>query len=78
MQKSSQLSFKQKQLEKERRVSNFKQCYMICKEMIELRKEQASVDQQLAALVKKEAKSLWYLKSASNKTKKVQGESMKK
>jgi glucan-binding YG repeat protein len=75
---SSRLSFKQKQLEKERRVSNFKQCDMICKEMIELRKERASVDQQLAALVKKEAKSSWYLKSASNKTKKVHGESKKK
>lgn len=74
---SSRLSFKQQQLEKERRISNFRQCDVICKEMMEIRKERASVEQQLAALAKKEAKSSWYHKRGSNKTK-VHGENKKK
>lgn len=64
---SSRLNFKQQQLEKERCINNFKQCDQICKEMIEIRKERAAVDQQLAALVRKESKSSWYYKSRSNK-----------
>ena len=52
---SSRLSFKQQQLDKERCIKNFKQCDIICKEVMEIRKERASVEQQLAALVKKEA-----------------------
>lgn len=46
--------------------------------MMEIRKERASVDQQLAALVKKEAKSSWYHKRGYNKTKKVHEQSKKK
>ena len=72
------LSFKQKQLERACCVSNFKQCDVICKEMMEIRKERASVDQQIAALVKKEAKSLWYHKRGYNQTKKVHEPSKKK
>ena len=75
---STQLSFTQKQLEREHCVSNFKQCDVICKKMMEIRKERASVDQQLAALVKKEAKSSWYHKRGYNQTKKVHEPSKKK
>ena len=47
---STWLSFKQKSSS----FSSFKQCDVICKEMMEIRKERASVGQQLAALFKKE------------------------
>lgn len=66
---SSCLSFKQQQLEKERRISNFRQCDVICKEMMEIRKERTSVEQQLAALVYKEAKSSWYHKRGPTRQK---------
>ena len=76
---SSRLSFKQQQLDRERRISNFKQCDMICKEMIEIRKERALADQQLSALVKKERKSSWYQKrSKAKKSAKIDGDSKRK
>lgn len=50
---SPRLGFKQQLLEKEGCISNYKQCDAISAEMMEIRKEQAFVDRQLTALVKK-------------------------
>lgn len=68
---NNRLSFKRQQLEKERCMSNYKQCDAISAEMIKIRKERASTDRQLSALMKKEAKSSWYHKNSTKDKKKV-------
>lgn len=75
---NSRLGFKKQQLEKERCISNYKQCDIISAEMMEVRKERASVDKQLTALVKKEAKSSWYHKKGPRNKNNVDGESKRK
>ena len=59
---TDRLSFKERRLDKERCMKNFKQCDSISAEMIKIRNELAEVERQLSAFVKKEAKSAWYKK----------------
>lgn len=70
---TNRLSFKERQLDKERCIKNFKQCDTISAEIIVVRKERASVESQLSALLKKDAKSEWYKKKATKKINKSKG-----
>ena len=64
---NTRLMFKNQQLQKEKSMSNYKQCNQISAEILEVRKEKKSVDCQLTVLVKKEAKARWYLISDKSK-----------
>lgn len=61
---TNRLSFKERQLDKERTMQNYKQCDAISGEMMKIRNERAEVERQLSAIKKKEAKSTWYKKKA--------------
>ena len=63
----SRLGFKNQQLQKEKCMSNYKQCDQISAEIIEIQKEKKAADRQLTALVKKEAKAQWYRYGKSKK-----------
>jgi hypothetical protein len=67
---TNRLGFKARQLDKERCIRNFKQCDTISGEMMEIRKERASLERQLSALMKKEGKAEWYKKKSTKKIKK--------
>ena len=60
---TNRLSFKERQLDKERNIKNYKQCDSISAEMIKIRNERAEVERQLSAF-KKEEKSTWYKKKS--------------
>jgi hypothetical protein len=68
---TNRLGFKARQLDKERCIRNFKQCDTISGEMMEIRKERASLERQLSALMKKEGKAEWYKKKSTKKIKKA-------
>lgn len=59
------ITFKKRQLEKERCMSNFKQCDALSAEILQVKKEKSLANKQLTALVKKEARSSWYHRSKS-------------
>ena len=59
---TNRLSFKERQLDKERSMQNYKQCDLISDEMMKIRNERAELERQLSAFKKKEAKSRWYKK----------------
>ena len=68
------LDFKERQLERERCLKNFKECDNITQQMIKIRKEMASVERQLSALKKREAKSVWYHQKSMRMVLHKQGE----
>lgn len=57
---TNRLRFKQQLLEKARSLNNFKQCDDISGDIVTVRKEKATTENQIAALQKREAKSKWY------------------
>ena len=57
---TSRLHFKHQLLEKARSLNNFKQCDEISGDIVTVRKEKVTIENQLAALLKREAKSTWY------------------
>ena len=63
------LCFKQQLLEKAKSLKNFKQCDDISGAIVEVRREKAITESQLAALQKREAKSPWYHKRKNTKKK---------
>ena len=63
----NRLTFKNQQLQKEKSMSNYKQCDTISAEILEVQKEKRSVDRQLTALMKKDAKARWYQNSDKSK-----------
>ena len=71
---NDRLNFKERQLEKERCLKNFKECDNVTQQMIQIRKERASVERQLSALKKREAKSVWYKQKSTRMVLPKQGE----
>ena len=63
----NRLMYKNQQLQKEKCMNNYKQCDQVSAEILQVQKEKRSVDRQIAALMKKEAKSQWYLTGKSKK-----------
>jgi hypothetical protein len=71
---NDRLNFKERQLEKERCLKNFKECDNVTQQMIQIRKERASVERHLSALKKREAKSVWYKQKSTRMVPPKQGE----
>ena len=63
----SRLRIKQQLLEKARSHNNFKQCDEILGDMMKVRKERATIQNQLLELQKREKKSSWYHKKKQKK-----------
>lgn len=67
------LRCKQQLLEKARPLKNFKQCDDILGDMMKVRSERATIQNQLSELQKREAKSSWYHQKKQKKRSKETG-----